>query len=359
MTTWMAGAEEARIKKEELRNKLRVIVKEKGLKIEDMVYIVEYIEDYKDNSEALEVLLSGDLIKKPEDGKCYFFTDNIANIIQIEETGHYVYRSRNLKTGETFYLNVIDFFIIVGNKKNGEIITDLLTAFALETEEEKRKKEQREKYINNIQILEKEAPVWALEYPVLYKLIKPTISTLQIINTIGLSNVVGDKETVGKDAVFFSSYKYIGKKAKLSKSTVIKHVSLLTLLGFIEKIEIKQIPMHLLERAEKEASRGKELSLTNFYIVKAITPELLEKAEQIAIQADQGGIRAGTITMPLVAEVFGKEFTDKIYGNNKILIKSIVETKNKKKEEKQEEKREKEEKKEEYEEEEITEKLPF
>ena len=127
-----------------IKPKLKEIVKKKKLKLEDMVYVVEFEEEYEKNYDALEVLLSGNLIKEPEGGKCYFFEDNVAWITQTEETHDYLYCSLNRRKNEIFYLNVVDFFLITSEKSYGEIITDLLKVFGIETDEEKRKEKQRQ-----------------------------------------------------------------------------------------------------------------------------------------------------------------------------------------------------------------------
>lgn len=310
-----------------VKPKLKEIVKKKGLKLEDMVYIVEFMEEYKKNYDALEVLLGGNLIKEPEGGKCYFFENNTAWITQTEETHDYLYCSLNSKKNEIFYLNIVDFFIITSEKNYGEIITDLLRVFDIETDEEKRKEKQRQKYLQNIEIIEKESHKWSISYPNLYRIAKAALKTLMKMNAIGYSHIVGDKETINNEAVFFTSQSQIAKITGMSGANVVKHISMLTFLGFIVKPAYNNIPEHMKQRALKHTDNGKK-SKTNFYVIPSITTELLEKAEEKAKAAIKKGINIRNISMKKIEENFGKEEADRIYQNNRKTILKSMEARN-------------------------------
>ncbi|GFN34682.1 hypothetical protein [Tepidimicrobium xylanilyticum] len=310
-----------------VKPKLKEIVKKKGLELKDMVYVVEFTEEYSKNYEALEVLLGGNLIKEPEGGKCYFFENNTAWITQTEETHDYLYCSLNSKKNEIFYLNIVDFFIVTSEKNFGEIVTELLRAFDIETDEEKRKEKQRQKYLRNIEIIEEESCKWAINYPHLYKLTKATLNTLIKMNAIGYAHVVGDAETIEDEAVFFTSQSQVAKVAGISGSSVVKHISLLTFLGFIEKPAFNNIPEHMKEKALKYTNNGKK-SKVNFYVIPSITAELLEKAEERAKTAIEKGINIRNISMKNIEENLGKEEADRIYQNNRKTILKSMEARN-------------------------------
>lgn len=310
-----------------IKPKLKEIIKKKGLKLEDMVYVVEFAEEYEKNYDALEVLLSGNLIKEPEGGKCHFFEDNVAWITQTEETRDYLYCSLNSKKNEIFYLNIIDFFLITSEKSYGEIITDLLRVFDIETDEEKRKEKQRQKYLQNIEILKKESYKWSINYPNLYRIAKAALNTLIKMNTIGYAHVIGDAETIEDEAVFFTSQSQIAKITGMSGANVVKHISMLTFLGFIVKPKYDNIPEHMKQRALQHTDNGKK-SKTNFYIIPSITTELLKKAEKRAKIAIKKGINIRNISMKKIEESLGKEEADRIYQNHRKTILRSMEARN-------------------------------
>lgn len=296
------------------------IAKEKNLKIEDIVNIADYSEEYKKNENVIDELLTGNLIKEPLDGRCYFFPDNKAYITQVEETEHYLYCSEN-KKGETFYLNIWDIFNILCPGKYGEVMTNVVRAFGFNTTEEEHKETYRQQYINNIEIIEKQAlQSWWLDYPNIYKLIKPALITLLKLNTLGLANVVSYKETINGKPIFFSSNEYLAEFMSIKKGTVINHISMLALLGFIEKVKESKVPKHLSQRAKKEKRNSKKPAMINFYSINIMTPELLKEIEKTATIIVKNGISIKNITLEKLGEVFEKDVADKVYGNNRNLI---------------------------------------
>lgn len=299
---------------EEIKPKLKEVAKEKNLKIEDIVFIKKYNEEYVLNIQAREELLKKNLIKRPKNGECYFIKGNIVWIAQIKETGHYLYCSKNNATGEMFCLDIIDIFHILSNKPYGETQTNLIKTFGISTKEEEIKLNFRRSYLSNIEIIEN-VDSWSNKYPNLYNRAKSTLETYAILNTIALNNLIGIEGYTHDMAIFFASAKYISKLNEKSESVTRAYLNMLTLLGLIIKVKEESIPCSMRNRAKLEAKKRNLPTIINFFAIPKITLELLKKADNIALKARKNKLSLNNVGYKKIEEVFGKEMLTIVYGS--------------------------------------------
>lgn len=305
----------------EIKPSLKDIAKEKGLKKEDIILIKKINEKYILNTQAKKELLKKNLIKRPKDGKCLFIDGNNTYVAKSNETGHYLYCSRNPATEEAFYLDVIDIFYILSTKSYGDTETELLKTFGIYTKEEEVKEYFRENYLSNIEKIE-DIDSWRYDYPNLYNRIKNTLETYKILNIIGLENVIGINGYVDGNATFFAGAEYISQRNQKSKSTTIGHLNMLALLGLVIKLEEDCIPGLLSNRAKVEAKEKKHPNIINFFIIPKLTPELFKRADEIALKAKENNLSLNNIGYKKIEEVFGEEMLYVVYGG-KSRVKEI------------------------------------
>lgn len=298
----------------EIKPSLKDIAKEKGLKKEDIILIKKINEKYILNTQAKKELLKKNLIKRPKDGKCLFIDGNNTYVAKSNETGHYLYCSRNPATEEAFYLDVIDIFYILSTKSYGDTETELLKTFGIYTKEEEVKEYFRENYLSNIEKIE-DIDSWRYDYPNLYNRVKNTLETYKILNIIGLENVIGINGYVDGNAAFFAGAKYISQRNQKSKSTTIGHLNMLALLGLVIKLEEDCIPGLLSNRAKVEAKEKKHPNIINFFIIPKLTPELFKRADEIALKAKENNLSLNNIGYKKIEEVFGEEMLYVVYGS--------------------------------------------
>lgn len=299
----------------EIKLRLKVIAKEKNLKKEDIIFVKKLNKKYILNSQAKEKLLRENLIKNPKKGKCLFLDSNYAYVVRSSKTKHYLYCSRNSITGEVFYLDIIDIFHILSDMSYGETETEIFKIFGIHTKEEEIKQSFRQIYLTNIEKV-KNIDAWRHKYPNLYNRIKNTLETYKILNYIGLENVTGISECTDNMPVFFAAAGYISKlNGKVKKPTIRNHIKMLTLLGLIVRVDDEKIPAHMYNRAELVANMRKHPTIINFFSIPKITPELLRKADGIALIAKNNGLSLHNIGYKKIEEVFGEEILEVVYGS--------------------------------------------
>lgn len=308
---------------EEIKSNLVEKAIEKNLKVEQILNLkIEFDEECEFNEEALTELKTNiHLIKQPKDGKCIFIEDNVAWVGQDEKNEIVRYFSKNRKTGEYFYLDIIDIYSIVARKEYNEAVTDLLSSYKFKTKEEERKKKQRGKYRNNVSFLENIFE-WREKYPYTAKMLGNCLDVLIMLNKEGLKKVLGDVCMLDGESVFYASLRHISRQIELDNNDGKKvnnrkisgKVNFLCLLGFIEKLDIERVPAKVRERGEKER-KDKKLRMINYYIAKRITPELLEEIERMAAKLWSKRINKGNISYEKINKILGEEVANRVYPN--------------------------------------------
>lgn len=308
-----------------IKSDLAEKAREKNLKLEQILNLkIEFDEECEFNEEALTELKTNiHLIKQPKDNKCIFIDNNFAWVSQDSENEIVRYFSINKETKKYFYLDIIDIYSAISGKKYDETVTDLLSSYKFKTKEEERKKKQRGKYRNNISFLQNSLE-WEDEYPNTAKMLGKCQDVLIIINKEGLKNVTGDKCMLDGESVFYASLRHISKEIELEKNDgekidnryISKKVNLLCLLGFIEKLETEKVPKRMRERGEEERKNKKWKSI-NYYVVKSLTPELLEEIERISAKLWANKVNVNNISYNKIKNVFGKEIANTVYPNKK------------------------------------------
>lgn len=267
-----------------------------------------------------------------EEFKCELIEGNIAWISQDETSEVVRYFTKNPQSGEFAYFDLIDLIQIELGCNFLYALREAMEALNIKTEEEEHRNMNVRKYVNNIEIIEGIDFRFMLQYPNLYKLLGKHFYILEKMNTIGIGNIRTKVESLGNDAVFFSSYQHIADFLDIkSKTTVANAINMFALLGLITKVEEGEIPSTMIERAKKEAKERGYKNLVTFFTIPLYTEKTLARAEAIAKEVIRNKITISNISIARVEKAFDSEAVARVYGNTKENTKKIVEIKNMKK----------------------------
>ncbi|KXZ39462.1 hypothetical protein SAMN05661008_00351 [Alkalithermobacter thermoalcaliphilus JW-YL-7 = DSM 7308] len=264
--------------------------------------------------------------------ECELIENNIAWISQDETSEVIRYFTKNKETGEFAYFDLIDLIQIELGCNFLYALREAMEALNIKTEEEEHRNMNVRKYVNNIEIIEGIDFRFMLQYPNLYKLIGKHFYILEKMNTIGIGNIRTKVESLGNDAVFFSSYQYIADFLNIkSKTTVANAINMFALLGLITKVENSNIPSEMMDRAKKEAKARGWKNLITFFTIPLYTERILRDAEAMAGRIIENKITISNISIKRVEDAFGEEIAERVYGNTKKNTEKIIEIKNYKK----------------------------
>lgn len=267
-----------------------------------------------------------------EEFKCELIENNIAWISQDETSEVVRYFTKNPQSGEFAYFDLVDLIQIELGCNFLYALREAMEALNIKTEEEEHRNMNVRKYVNNIEIIEGIDFRFMLQYPNLYKLLSKHFYILEKMNTIGIGNIRTKVESLGNDAVFFSSYQYIADFLNIkSKTTVANAINMFALLGLITKVEENEIPSTMIERAKKEAKERGYKNLVTFFTIPLYTEKTLARAEAIAKEVIRNKITISNISIARVEKAFDSETAERVYGNTKENTRKIVEIKNMKK----------------------------
>jgi len=147
------------------------------------------------------------------------------------------------------------------------------------------------------------------DFPDLYNYIKNYILILEHLNAWGRTHLIEDN--LNKDGVFFISSNYIADLINKDQSVITKVINCFTVLGLINKIQEKDVPMSVKEMA----SNLTHFNMVNFYTIEKYDTKTLLEAQKIVLKLKNAKITTMTLTTRAnVEKIFGKPFAKKVYG---------------------------------------------
>lgn len=300
--------------------KLTEIIKKEGRKPEDDFEVFDYDEEVESNLDAIEILTSVNLFKPPKDGKCRFIDGNDAFIVELEEQCCVFYVTQ-FPNKERVWLTIRHFFTAYAGNNYGFGVSLLLKTYGFRSKEEAVIEDFREKYQRNLEILKNGLPL--MQDRTVHKIITPLLPVLEMLNFLGSVNVLRESQIIDGKHVFFSSSRYISETMRLYKPEEAKSlnitaniISMLALLGFIEKVKEENLPEDVKPREKKERN-------ISFYIVRELNADTIENASQKALQIEGKAkelkgelLTASNITRNRVRDFFGEEEADRAFPND-------------------------------------------
>lgn len=241
---------------------------------------------------------------------CIFHEDNNPSAgIFIGNDGNYIYKCFGSSCG--FVGGIIRIVERLAKCNKPKAINFIKSVYGIELIESDWQKEQKEILQANIDYLLSNQ--MQEEYPELYKRIKNYIPLLVVLHNIAMNNVKDENIIDSEDVTFFSSLSNIMNELQSNNHNVTDRINLFALLELIKKLDITEIPEHLLNRAKHEAAKKKQNYLVNFYSIPSYSDEKLNDADDMARLFIEKNMTMKGWSRELLLRTFGKAVADKVY----------------------------------------------
>ena len=127
------------------------------------------------------------------------------------------------------------------------------------------------------------------------------------------NKLINKKFESNNNSIFFSSLEFLKHSYKLniSKSTISKHINLLATLGLITKIKLNQLDNDILIKSLKIQS--KKYNHISFYSINKLDEKCINEIKEISQILCENNIKYYKINEKLLFNVFGKNFSEKIF----------------------------------------------
>lgn len=190
-----------------------------------------------------------------------------------------------------------------------------------EGREEETLRNFRNKYQYNLETL-KNGVLLKRNHFVL-KTIYPLFPVLELLNFLGSVNAIREEQIINDEHLFFSSIGHVSNMMEIYKpedakgiTTTAKILSMLALLGFIEKANEEELPEEIKPRVKKERS-------ITFYTIRELNAKTIRNAEEKVLQIEAKSIELGVgpltisnITRNRIRIFFGETEADRVYPND-------------------------------------------
>ncbi|WP_136479293.1 CHC2 zinc finger domain-containing protein [Acetivibrio thermocellus] len=153
-----------------------------------------------------------------------------------------------------------------------------------------------------------------IEYPQLWKYVKPRLSKLLAFIDIAIRNVYDEELSYNGMPVFYASLTQLQNVFETnSRDTVNKNINLFCLLHLIQKVQLDCIPKNMLLKAIEWAKKKRFNKIPNHYQMPAYDNKTLEQAELNAKILQDNNFTMKGISREWVIRTFGEEVANKIY----------------------------------------------
>ena len=197
----------------------------------------------------------------------------------------------------------------------GQAVIKLMKYYNIDIDDSNWKDEEDAKYIDNIKIIS-QCSEWKEIYPDLYRCIN------RIKNDL-LSKILFAKDhiqlrTSSGKSLFYCSLREFERVYKQNpyledQNRQNERVDRYCLLGLMEKIDESEIPYGIYRNMQEVKGKKRFKYRVQCYHIPEYTPELLQKADEIARIAKEKGIKLNSITKNSVRDVFGGNIARRLY----------------------------------------------
>lgn len=157
-----------------------------------------------------------------------------------------------------------------------------------------------------------------IEYPQLWKYVKPRLTKLIAFIDIAIRNIYDEELSYNGMPVFYASLSQIQNVFETnSRDTANKNINLFCLLHLIQKVQLDNIPKNMLLKAQEWAKKKKFNKIPNHYQIPAYDNKTLEQSELNAKILQDNNFTMKGISREWVIRTFGEEVANKIYPQYK------------------------------------------
>jgi len=244
--------------------------------------------------------------------RCIFHDDNHPSAVITNKQGVYKYfcNSPICKFHNENGLDIIDIVCKMKSITFIEAVKYLCQKFSIEMPDERWKKSQEEKYIQNLNRLFDKS--FLQQYKSLNKTIRWGIRVLAEINQIGLENITFDKFSLDGQNIFFFSNRYLAGRLGMNVKQANQYINLFCALKLINKVPKEDVPEALLDNA-KEIAKKQGQRMINFYTVSSLG-EVIQKSDEMANKMLKKGYSSiKTVSKVLIQNIFDEQVAGDIY----------------------------------------------
>lgn len=254
---------------------------------------------------------------------CVFHPDEhpSANIFVSKTNGYYYYKC--FACG--YLYDIISLYQKIKNCNFAEAIKNLAKFFGIKFKYNDWIISQLDKYYQNANLIENfEEYGYHEMYPNLYKLLKPRIHYLSLINHYGLSKISSSDKYVYEDNnLFFFSYRYFSSKYKTDLQALVRNVNLFATLGFIKKVPISEVPASIAQKAIENKDKHQHNTI-NFYIIPNFQDVLPEAELRAKTLLENNFSITKCMNKIFLIKVFGQDFANLVYPDERSISKKSL-----------------------------------
>lgn len=255
--------------------------------------------------------------------QCLFIKGNDAWYSMDLKTGYYRYFTRDSETGVTYGLNFFDVMEIAYGYDFLHARKHITRSLKILYKEGEWEMMQELKYLQAMTIVEKAETTIKKDFPELYKYIKRFLPVMQKLLNIGITSIRGKDWSVDDESVFYSSSSFIADYQAdafkdMDRTTVNRAVNIFSTLGLLKKEKEEDVPHQLLQRAKMRSGEYANFNTINFYTIPMFDHLLLKQANERVIKLREHKVASKEVSRKKVVEVFGEEYAQKVYGDEKI-----------------------------------------
>lgn len=200
---------------------------------------------------------------------------------------------------------------------------------------------QQARIRNNLDFFETLTGNMKQTFPSTYKLTKTYLPILKQLIVNESSHYPLFDYSFNEESIVYTSSRYLSEVVKIDWSTVSKAIRLFAIIGLVKKISPhhNKFPASLLKQglrikssteeriligSKKKVNKPINLPLVTFYFTPYFSSDLLLQCEETSKKLLQNNItNIKGITEVNIMSVFGKEFTETIFIDNKIVQKKL------------------------------------
>lgn len=239
---------------------------------------------------------------------CFLHPGNLA-FIRRDKNGHYRYISISSTMQMAF--DLFDFFQLFYGANPVKTILQIANDYLpnLNQAIQSKKKQEEKKYDDNILMLHNYLETNNDE---LSEYLMSTRDIWNYVNQMGKSFVYRHFFLYQEASLFFISYDYIANSLSKTSKEVTQTMNLFTLLGLIQKIDARDLPSFLYQRALHFSQSKHRFRMISFFVIPPLETAI-SIARERAKQLKKHGIHHYQIDQHQVAYLFGEGVARNIY----------------------------------------------
>ncbi|AMN31330.1 hypothetical protein BFS06_11565 [Clostridium perfringens] len=241
---------------------------------------------------------------------CPFIPGNLGWISKNSEN-HYRYFTTNKKK-ITYSLDFIDLYGISKNLYSRKLAIKIIDEFDLSSIRGFFYSGEEIKCADNLSVLDE----LFSSNDEIRNLVGDAFCIYKILCKENVRNLVKNEYQYENNSVFFSSLEHLKERYNLSvsKAYICKQINLLATIGVITKVPINALPVDISDTANNIKKSNKcRYKHINYYIINDLNTKAIKSLKEIIKVLIENDVKYYTIDSFLLKELFGEEFSKRVF----------------------------------------------